>query len=269
MPDFKDQLKSIKPKGRITFRHRAPGRAEASYRKALRGIILDLAKEINREVKPLLTQELKADERQDGLGDVLRRLRGLLTRSLSGEAIAQRIAEAVRRNTDSNISRAISRAIGVDIAPPGSDLSDLIDGWVEENTLLIKDLRDTHVNRVRNVISNGFRDGLSSREIARQINEQTGIGLRRAKLIARDQVGTLNGQVTKQRDEDLGVDRFVWRTARDIRVRGNPSGLYPRAKPSHWDREGKEYSWEKGANGEFPGTPINCRCFAEAVLSWD
>ena len=267
MADIKDTLRQLRPSGRITLTHQHPARVENEYRKALRGVIIDLAKQINAEIKPLLTQNL--DARTDGLGDVLRALKNLVVRGLSPESLAQRIARETVRAVDGDMGRAVERAVGVNILPEGEPLSDLLDGWIEENTLLITDMRDTHLKRVQSVISKGFREGISSRDIARQINEQTGIGLRRAKLIARDQVGTLNGLVTKRRDEELGVEKFVWRTVNDERVRGKPGGLYPSARPSHWAREGKEYTWRDGARGEFPGTPVNCRCFAEAVISWD
>ncbi len=93
----------------------------------------------------------------------------------------------------------------------------------------------------------------------------------RAELIAVDQVGKLYGQVNAKRQQDLGVTEFIWRTVGDERVRGNPGGLYPKATPSHWDRDSKTYRYDdppKGKSGEkeLPGVPIRCRCSAEPKL---
>jgi len=82
------------------------------------------------------------------------------------------------------------------------------------------------------------------------------VSRRRAKLIARDQIGKLNGRINASRLTSIGIDKFIWRTSKDERVR-----------PDHRKREGKIYEFSNPPNGEIPGTPINCRCFAEPVIS--
>ena len=99
----------------------------------------------------------------------------------------------------------------------------------------------------------------------------------RARLIARDQVGKLNGALTKRRMSDAGIDKYTWMTANDERVRGNPSGPWKNAVPSHyimnnmvcrWD-DNTVYSDDKGKTWKprtgkmpiaIPGQPISCRC---------
>lgn len=64
----------------------------------------------------------------------------------------------------------------------------------------------------------------------------------------------------------LGIKKYRWRHSRDERVRGNPGGKYPKARPSHWAREGKIYSWNDPPPGGHPGMDYQCRCTAEPVF---
>ena len=180
------------------------------------------------------------------------------------------IGDSIRSAIDGNWQKAINQAIGVNVALPGTDMSANIDAWAEENTALITNLTQSYLSKITTAVSSGFRDGLSWRDISKNIRAETGVAKRRADLIARDQVATMNMQVTKQRAADLEIKQFVWRTMEDQRVRGNPSGLYPKAKPSHYARNGKTYNWSDGAGArdKFPGQAINCRCYASNVIEF-
>jgi SPP1 gp7 family putative phage head morphogenesis protein len=80
-----------------------------------------------------------------------------------------------------------------------------------------------------------------------------------ASLIARDQIGKLHGELNRARQEAAGIDRFVWHTQLDDRVR-----------PDHEELEGGIYTWQEGAPGVgIPGEPINCRCWGEPVIDRD
>lgn len=79
-----------------------------------------------------------------------------------------------------------------------------------------------------------------------------------AALIARDQVSKLNGQLNRARQQAAGITDFVWETRKDSRVR-----------PEHRDLQGRTFSWQEGWDGVFPGQPIQCRCWARAVVDRD
>ena len=80
----------------------------------------------------------------------------------------------------------------------------------------------------------------------------------RAKVIARDQVGKLNGQLTQARQQALGITEYVWRTSRDQRVRD-----------AHADRDGRRFRWSTAPADGHPGHPVQCRCVAEGVIDLD
>lgn len=274
--EFQKQLEALKPdkrKRKVLLPARHPVRIEQQYAKMLRGIIDG----INAELKNRIADELKAEiaAREDGyraddLSAVLRAIRSLATGNIPGLSFVRNIGDSIRSAIDGNWQKAINQAIGVNVALPGTDMSDNIDAWAEENTALITNLTQSYLSKITTAVNSGFRDGLSWRDISKNIRDETGVAKRRADLIARDQVATMNMQVTKQRAADLEIKQFVWRTMEDQRVRGNPSGLYPKAKPSHYARNGKTYNWSDGAGArdKFPGQAINCRCFAANVIEF-
>lgn len=274
--EFQKQLAALKPdkrKRKVLLPARHPVRIEQQYAKILRGIVDG----INAELKSRIADELKAEiaAREDGyraddLSAVLRAIRSLATGNIPGLSLVRNIGDSIRSAIDGNWQKAINQAIGVNVALPGTDMSANIDAWAEENTALITNLTQSYLSKITTAVNSGFRDGLSWRDISKNIRDETGVAKRRADLIARDQVATMNMQVTKQRAADLEIKQFVWRTMEDQRVRGNPSGLYPKAKPSHYARNGKTYNWSDGAGARdtFPGQAINCRCYAANVIEF-
>ena len=273
---FQEQLALLKPnkrKVRVVLPARHPVRVEQQYARDLRGII----DAINADLKGRIAEELKAEAaaradgyRADDLAGILRAIRGLASVSLPGLSTVRNVGESIRSAIDGNWSRAIGKAIGVNVALPGTEMRDNIDAWAEENAALITNLSQGYISRVASIVNTGFSAGESWRSISQSIQNETAVSKRRANLIARDQVAKMNMQVTKQRAADLDIKQFIWRTMEDQRVRGNPSGRYPKANPSHYARNGKTYNWKDGAGTRdtFPGQAINCRCYAANVIEF-
>lgn len=127
--------------------------------------------------------------------------------------------------------------------------------WSRANVKLITAMCDDHLERVADITREAMRVGSRASVVAERLQEATGISARKAKGIARDQIATLQGQVTQARQTRIGVERYRWRTVGDSRVR-----------TAHRQREGQIFSWDKPPADGHPGVPINCRCYAEPVL---
>ncbi len=160
-----------------------------------------------------------------------------------------------------------------------------LEAFAAQNSALITSLQGEAIGKIEGMTLRGLTTGLRVEEITEQIEGQFDVTESRARLIARDQTAKLNGDMTELRQKDAGVTRYVWRTARDERVRGNPSGKYPGASPSHWVMEGLECPWDDdtvyitaegkrasrasigGPDGHPGQTGYSCRCGAEPILS--
>jgi len=144
--------------------------------------------------------------------------------------------------------------LGVNVFRSEPFLKPLAEGWISENTSLIKSLPTRLHPEIEGIVRRGTMNGQSVKDIKNQIKERYGVTDHRAKLIAQDQTLKLNSDLTRYRLQSVGVEEYIWRSVQDSRVR-----------PEHADRNGNTYSFKDGAGGEHPGQPVRCRCRAEAV----
>ena len=107
------------------------------------------------------------------------------------------------------------------------------------------------------------------------------------KVIIRDQAKKLLGSMNRITAENSGAFAFIWHTRKDIKVTGNPTGLYPKGNDkhgNHFEREGKLYllkesfavkahlvaktgdiQYDTELNDGMPSLGISCRCYAEYI----
>ncbi len=153
-------------------------------------------------------------------------------------------------------SRQLRAAFGADITLPEPWLTPAIRAFSVQNSTLIKSMQEDAIKRVATWASDTVRTGARAEEMRDGLMKQFGISRRRAALIARDQVGKLNADITQARQMALGVDEYKWRGVLDSRER-----------PEHVHREGKIFKWSRPPEDGHPGQPIRCRCNAEPVLT--
>lgn len=167
-----------------------------------------------------------------------------------------------------NFVAAVNAAIGVDLAAvvQDRDVAPNIDLAMKRSVGLIRNLTDDVAAQIEKALFQAITEGWSTARMAEMLRDRFGLADRRARLIARDQAATFNGELNRIRMTQAGVTEYVWSTSLDERVRGNPVGKYASAKPSHWAREGQVFSWTKPPEGGHPGMAINCRCVARAVI---
>lgn len=175
-------------------------------------------------------------------------------------AIVRLVAASVDTFNAKQFHAVLRSVYRVDIltgAPPG--LTAALQAFEMENIQLIKSIPVEALGRMNQKIINAVQIGKPMRETQKMLVEEFGVTSRRAELIARDQVGKLNGQLTQLRQEDIGVDSYTWRGVLDSRER-----------ITHVEREGKVFQWDKPPDDGHPGQPVQCRCTAEPVLpSWE
>ena len=165
-------------------------------------------------------------------------------------------AKEVADFTFKDFDRQIKRVTGTKLNPFESFVDTEIRDFVKENTALIKNIGDVTSTRISSIITEGLKDKKDQKTIASEIQKVIQSSEKRAALIARDQIGKLNGRLAKERQIRLGITQYQWSTMRDERVR-----------PLHREREGKIFNWDDPPSDGHPGTPINCRCSANMLLN--
>lgn len=105
------------------------------------------------------------------------------------------------------------------------------------------------------------------------------------RFVIKDQSRKLEGNLARIVADEVGAFGFIWHNRRDIRVVGNPNGLYKKGTAEHgdhWEREGKLYlienskalkkglikptkevKMESELSDGRPSQAIGCRCWAE------
>lgn len=203
--------------------------------------------------------------RSDGLEDDIQRVMNGIWQTFSFKFTEAGIKSNVQRlgrgigGYNANEFREVMRsALQVDIFLYEPHLNDLLDMWVTENVQRIKSIPSKYFFEVESLVREAMVKGLLTEDIRKKIEDRYGINERHARLIARDQTGKINLQLTRHRQTSIGIEEYLWRTHKDERVR-----------QEHRLRDGKIFRWDAPPYDGHPGEPIQCRCIAEPVIDLD
>ncbi len=248
---------------------RYPKGVEISYAGFLVGAQRKINEVIRRQLegaKSILDQARRADaavERADDLtDDIIRAFISLgqtvnrltsATDGVLGLGITAHGVKTVQFN-DRKYASPVMRLIGINDASAGVERS-ILKGWTVENTELIKNMNVEQLGKLQSLFMRSLRDGSRSAQIEGEVEKILEGSAKRARLIARDQIGKLNGQLDRYKQTQAGLDSYVWRGVLDERER-----------PEHVEREGKIYQWDDPPIDGHPGQPVQCRCSPEPNL---
>lgn len=239
---------------------------------------------LKSEIKPVLNRgihdALIGDDAIDWIESLIAKLKQLIIGSLTdGDAkdMVNRYIKAIDSSSRNNVASQIMAhakngtvKLTATVAVPGSkptvlgvnpvagdaQLASYMRGKITENVSYITSIRDDYSNKVEQIIYRGVTEGQSYGEMGKAIKHQTHVSRNKASFIARDQSGSIYGQMTKRRHQAAGINKFQWETMDDERVR-----------PSHAAREGNIYNYDTA--DLLPGEDFNCRCTADPVFDDD
>lgn len=248
-----------------------PAEAERDYRRYLLALVTKVKAEIDEELVPLVPALVRAGTgRADATrynlediegtlgtvtGDIQARVNNRYLRDLEERVETYRSATSVKVMED--LRRQIRAMIALDAFPQAGQAERIqLEAYLRQNVKLIKSLTGDYVDQVEDVVRRGVQAGDRPTVIQDTILKRFDVTKSRAELIAVDQIGKLRGNLTRVRQTSLGIDRYIWRTSRDERVR-----------ESHLVKEGKVYSWDDPpADTGHPGQDYRCRCTAEPYI---
>lgn len=252
------KIKSIKRKPKTWL---YPSAVEREYVKSLEAITDNVIKSVNEFCKKQ-QESYRLIIRQDGLSDwlesVLTELLSAMMFSVSDSEVTRLVSGLLgetNRFNQKQFHQTLKKAYGVDIFTAEPWLREQLELVELQNIKLIKSIPTQLHEKLRYKFIDAAQKGKRWEEVAKEIEELTDVTRKRARLIARDQIGKLNAQLTQLRQKQIGVKSYIWRTSLDERVR-----------KLHVGREGEQFDWDNPPNDGHPGEPINCRCYAEAVL---
>lgn len=186
-----------------------------------------------------------------------------VTRFNLEEKLAE-IAVLNRKMSTNEWARCIRNTLGVDIRKDyylGDFYSEELAKWVSDNVNLIKTIPEDTLDKMKDIVLQGYADGKTATEMAKQIQIVYGISKKRAKFIAADQTAKLNGDIQRAQQLDAGITEYEWRTTGDESVR-----------KSHRALHGKRFSWNDAplnSDGRkcHPGQDFRCRCRGNPIFN--
>ena len=259
---------------------------EVRYRRELFNIVGMIETAISGELLPAIKSresEFKTDGELTDLTNILRNTRARFGDLESlGTMIANRLAMGVNVMQSKRFNNLISRGMGIDLPTTLTPkIATALESSVVKNVSLIKSIPEQYFSKIEQLIHENVTKGRTGGSLIADIKKLNGSTKKKAKLIARDQTAKLVSNLNKERQQQAGIVGYQWRNSQDKRVRGNPSGLYPKSKFDHWKREGQYFLWENTKNPPMApngkpfrqppadghaGDAILCRCTADPVI---
>lgn len=144
--------------------------------------------------------------------------------------------------------------------------------WQDMNYDIIRSDIKKYIADINAATEQAVINGWSAGKLSAKIQElDDKISRSRARFIARDQMGKLNGQVSQHRMQDIGLSMYEWSTSGDERVRESHEvmeGLLCRWDDAEVCSHDNGKTWvprPAGAVLMHPGMDYQCRCCA---LPW-
>lgn len=178
------------------------------------------------------------------------------------EAAVSDVATRISDYQAGQFNKQVRSVTGVNLAVNEPWLGAHLAIFRKENISLIESLQGQELDAIEQILMRASRKGMQVREIQQQIQKRFSVSRSKAALLARDQTNKLNGELNQLRQQALGVDRYIWRTSQDERVR-----------PMHAELDGTEQRWDRPpvtnpqGDRNHPGEDYQCRCQAEPVLA--
>lgn len=260
-----------------------PASAEREYVRTTNAYVRIVKEELEKELPKLKEAykvnrdaEVKANQRNDGYTDLMLAVNQIfnavkynVTARMLGFELRRKLeilANMNRKLTVKEWKRAIKATLGIDIREDyylGDFYKEKLEEWVDYNISLIKTIPEESLDKMRDIVYDGFTKGKTTTSMIKEMQRAYGISRRRAELIARDQTAKLNGQIQRAQQQDAGITHYIWYTTGDNRVRRSHAAL-----------NGQKFSWEDPpdvGNGRkcHPGEDYQCRCIGRPVFDKD
>lgn len=183
------------------------------------------------------------------------------------------IAEQLKDFEDIQFAKQFEKSINVSIKEQADWWDDMIDYWSNNNYQLIRSNASNFINKINVIVEQAITNGTSVRDLQELIQKATeGLSDSKCRLLARDQIGKLQGLISQGQMTEVGLEMYIWSTSGDERVRDSHQemeGLLCRWDDASVYSEDGGKTWiprPSGAVDMHPGQDIQCRCVALAYF---
>lgn len=276
-------------RGEISPRRR-PVYPISAEREAMRGT-MSYAEMVIKTTQPVINQIMRGYEdpetyRSDASGDFITSMRGM--RLAAAERLSKKtgaMAALEKQYTKSghmaknhsirDWNDQVKDALGFEVNQKyyEENMEDMVQRWIHENVSKIQSIPSEYLTEVESIIRWGYETKQPKINIYRRLEKLIGLTRSKARMIAVDQMGSLNAQMTQYEHESAGVGKYKWITKRDSRVRDCHRALH--GTVHKWSEPPAMWYMTKSRGivytGRFchPGQDFGCRCTASPVFDID
>ena len=266
-----------------------PDSAEREFRRVTNGYMKLLNQTLKEHLPAMMAaykRERRGDTRYDDAQDLdaeirqeLMKVAQELEQKLAAYGLYEMVEKIARLTKTTSLrewKRVVKETLGIDLMDDyykGDFYEQALRMWVDSNVEKIKTIPTESLGSMRQIILDGYKQGRTIRDISKDIQEEYNVSKHRAQMFARDQVATLNAQITKMQQQDAGCKRYRWSTSHDARVRDCHRALD--GKIFNWN-DPPEMWYETKKSGRVytgrrcnPGEDYACRCVAIPVFDLD
>lgn len=259
-----------------------PDSAEREFRRVTNGYMKLLNQTLKEHLPAMMAaykRERRGDTRYDDAQDLdaeirqeLMKVAQELEQKLAAYGLYEMVEKIARLTKTTSLrewKRVVKETLGIDLMDDyykGDFYEQALRMWVDSNVEKIKTIPTESLGSMRQIILDGYKQGRTIRDISKDIQEEYNVSKHRAQMFARDQVATLNAQITKMQQQDAGCKRYRWSTSHDARVRDCHRALD--GKIFNWN-DPPEMWYETKKSGRVytgrrcnPGEDYACRCVA-------
>lgn len=266
-----------------------PESAEREFRRITNGYMRLLNQTLKEHLPAIMNAyklerhgQTRLDDAQDLDGEVrceLQKVAEELEQKLAAyglDDLVRKVAKLSQATTLREWKRVCKETLGIDLMDDyynGDFYEAALRRWVDENVKMIKSIPVESLGKMRETIRQGFVRGMTITDIQKAIQKEYSVTRSKAKMLARDQISSLNAQISKLQQQDAGCTKYRWSTSKDSRVRDCHKAL-----------DGKIFSWDdppamwyetKKAGRVYtgrrchPGEDYECRCVAIPIFDYN
>lgn len=234
-------------------------------------------------INRLMRQYEERNYRQDAVGNFIsavREAKSSAAQKLESKENALKAIEKgykfsgnlARNHSINDWNAQVKEALGVGVSHDwySEQMDDMVGNWIRTNVSKIRSVPSEYLTEIENIIRWGYETRQPKVNVYNRLEKQIKLSRSRAKMIARDQLGTLNAQMTRFEHESAGVSKYKWITKRDGRVRDSHRALHGTIQswnnpPAMWYMTASRGIVYTGRYCN-PGEDYGCRCVAKPVF---
>jgi SPP1 gp7 family putative phage head morphogenesis protein len=234
------------------------------YENALEQIVLQMRRDTEAEVKRLFRNDYTIDEKQQSISTKTKLalaalfLKFKLQFTKVGKKASVDMIKASNQYTSSAVRFSLEELTGekrpnmIQLLRSGEATRQAA---LNENASLLTSIPSHYYTVVMSILMQAISTGLKEK-VEQDVEKQGDVVERRTKLIAIDQTNKVTQALAIRKMKSQGLKRFEW----VYTYRSKEPRLY------HIHRDKKIYRFDEPPGGEYPGSPINCKCIARPVI---